>query len=121
MASETMITVDGVAMPEPSEFTWGESDISASDAGRTEDLLMHKNRLGSKRTLHIAWQNTDSATTSRILQAFYPEYVSVRYPDARSGSYETRTFYCGDRSAPVRYWWYNHKRYSTVSFDLIER
>lgn len=121
MATETMITVDGVAMPTPSAFTWGKSDISGADSGRTEDTLMHKNRVGEKRKLHLEWQNTDPTTTSRILQAFQPEYISVRYPDALSGNYETRTFYVGDMSAPVRYWWFNHKRYQTVSFDVIER
>lgn len=121
MAAETMITVNNVALPTPSGFTWGKADISAADAGRTEDTLMHKNRVGEKRTLHLEWQNKDPATTAQILQAFEPEYVSVRYPDALSGNYETRTFYCGDMSAPVRYWWAGHKRYQLISLDITER
>ena len=121
MAGEIMITVGNVSMPTPSAFTWGLSDISASDAGRTEDTVMHKNRVGQKRTIHLEWQNKDPTTTSTILQAFNPEYVSVTYPDAMSGINETRTFYVGDRSAPVRYWWSGHKRYQLISFDIIER
>lgn len=116
-----MITVGNTALPDPSAFTWGQADISAADSGRTEDTIMHKNRLATKRQLHLEWQNTDPATTAQILQAFEPEYVSVTYPDALTGTNLTKTFYSGDKSAPVRYWWYNHKRYQTISFDLIER
>lgn len=116
-----MITVGGVALPDPSEFTWGQADISASDSGRTEDTIMHKNRVGTKRQLHLGWQNKDPATTATILQAFEPEYVSITYPDALTGTTLTKTFYTGDKSAPVRYWTAGLKRYQTISFDVIER
>lgn len=121
MADEVMIRVDGVVLPSPSGFSWGKSDISGADAGRTEDTIMHKNRIGSKRKLHLEWQNTDVATTAAILQAFEPEYVQINYPDALAGTYQTRTFYTGDQSAPLRAWTRNYKRYQTVSFDVIER
>lgn len=116
-----MITVGGVALPDPSGFSFGLQDISASDAGRTEDTLMHKNRVGSKRQIHLEWTNKDPATVSTILTAFLPEYVSITYPDAVSGSSETRTFYRGDISAAVRSWTTSYKRYQTISFDCIER
>ena len=116
-----MITVGNTALPDPSAFTWGKADISAADSGRTEDTIMHKNRVGTKRQLHLEWQNKDPATTAAILQAFEPEYVSITYPDALTGTNLTKTFYTGDQSAPVRYWWVGHKRYQSISFDVIER
>lgn len=116
-----MIKVDGVEMPCPSSFTWGLSDVSASESGRTDDTIMHKNRVGQKRTISLQWNGLKKEEVSKILQAFNPEYIQVTYPDAMSGADETRTFYVGDRSAPVKCWWVGNQRYESVSFDIIER
>lgn len=121
MAGEIMITVDGVAMPCPSSFTWGLQDISAAESGRTDDTIMHKNRVGQKRKLSLGWIAKDWQTTARITRAFNPEYISVRYPDMMSGKYETRTFYVGDRAAPVKMWQSRRKMIEQISFDIIER
>lgn len=121
MAKEIMIMVDGAKIPCPSSFTWGLQDISAAESGRTDDTIMHKNRVGQKRKISLAWVAKDWQTTARILRAFNPEYISVRYPDMMSGSYETRTFYVGDRTAPVKYWWTGKKLIGQISFDIIEK
>ena len=118
---DVMITVDGVKMPCPSTFEWGLQDISAAESGRTDDSLMHKNRVSQKRKISIGWQSVDWETTSFIMNAFNPEYINVRYPDMLSGAYETRTFYVGDRTAPVKLWWVGKKLIETISFDIIER
>lgn len=116
-----MITVDGVEMPCPSKQTWGLQDISAAESGRTDDAIMHKNRVGQKRKLGLQWNGTDKQATARILQAFNPEYVHVTYEDPMSGSLETREFYVGDRTAMVAVWQTGNKRYESVGFDIIER
>lgn len=116
-----MIEIDGVAVKDPSAFTWGLQDVSGSDAGRTQDTLMHKNRVGQKRKISLGWNNPTPEEASTILTAFNKEYFKVKYPDAMSGKYETRTFYAGDRSAPIKYWMSRMRRYSTLSFDIIER
>lgn len=115
-----MIKVDGVEMPTPSSFSWGLQDISASESGRTDDTIMHKNRVGQKRKLSLQWNAKDKATTAKILKAFNPEYISVTYPDAMSGNDETRTFYVGDRTASVKLWWVGKQLYESISFDIIE-
>lgn len=118
--ADIFLKVDGVEMPCPSSFTWGLQDISASKSGRTDDMAMHKNRLGQKRKLELGWVGKDWTTTSKILKAFNPEYIQVTYPDMMSGRYETRKFYVGDRSAPVKYWWTGNQRIDTISFNVIE-
>lgn len=115
-----MLVVDGVEIPDPSEFTWSESDISASDSGRTQDTLMHKNRIGTKVKIQLAWWDKSPEDTQKILQAFYPEYFTVSYWDARVGQ-TTKTFYRGDPSAPVKSWTVGKKRYTKISFNIIER
>lgn len=116
-----MIIVDGVAMPEPSGYTWGLNDVSAAESGRDDSALMHKNRVGQKRKISLSWTGLTPAQTSQVLTAFNPEYVSVTYPDSLSGTTQTRTFYSGDKSAPIKIWTINNKRYETLSFDIIER
>lgn len=115
-----MLIVDGAEMPCPSVFNWGLQDISASESGRTDDTIMHKNRVGQKRKISLQWNGTDRETTAKILQAFNPEYISVTYPDAMSGVDETRRFYVGDRTAPYKCWWAGNHRMESVSFDIIE-
>ena len=115
-----MITVDGTEMPCPSVFNWGLQDISAAESGRTDDTIMHKNRVGQKRKISLQWNGVDKATASKILKAFNPETFKVTYPDAMSGTDETREFYAGDRSAPYKCWWVGNQRMESVSFDIVE-
>lgn len=119
--SESSVTA---VSPDPYKCEYGLMDVSSDDAGRTMDAeaTMHKQRICQKRKLNVAWRNIDAAATSRILKAVNPEYIYVRYWDAMDGQWETRRFYVGDRSAPLR--WFEilgGTRYEELSFDLIER
>lgn len=88
---------------------------------RTDDAVMHKNRVAQKRKLQLAWVGLDWQQTSAIMQAVQPEYMQVYYPDMLSGTYQTREMYVGDRTAPVKFWWTNRKMIEKISFDFIER
>ena len=111
-------TVDGAAIKCPSGYTWGLQDISSSDAGRTEDGKMHKNRIGQVVKLELAWNNIKTAEVSTILKAFNPEYITVCYLDAMQGEYITSEFYVGDRSSPA----YNTALgVWSISFNIVER
>ena len=117
-----MLAVNGVTLRSPSEMTWGLQDVSDKAAGRTEDALMWKNRVAQKRKLSCGWQGISPADASAILTAVNPEYISVTYFDAMDGQNETRTFYVGDRSAPIKYWHgANGKIYSKLTLNFIER
>nr|WP_306792868.1 DUF6711 family protein [Collinsella urealyticum] len=99
-------------------------DVSADDAGRVMDAnaTMYKQRIAQKRKLKVAWRMLTATQTGAILRAFNPEYLSVRYWDAMDAQMETRTFYVGDRTAPLK--WFqilDGTRYEELSFDLIER
>lgn len=112
-------SVDSYTIPSPSSFQWEMEDLSDSSAGRTEDGKMHKNRIGSKVAISLSWQNISTTVASQILNAFEPEYVSVRYLDPKVDGYTTKTFYVGNRTAPM----YNSQLglWSNVSFKIIEQ
>lgn len=103
----------------PSSFQWTLEDVSAPDAGRTEDVVMHKKRIGQVVALQLSWQNITTAEVSAILKAFNPEYIDVNYLDPMQGGYITKTFYVGNRSTPL----YNAVLglWSNVSFNIIEQ
>lgn len=110
---------------DPAQLTWGLQDISAADAGRVQDAgnTMYKMRTSQKRKLQITWNFPTAAQASEILKAFNPEYIYVRYFDPMENAWSVRQFYVGDRSAPFK--WFNlpkkGTRYTTLSFDIIER
>jgi hypothetical protein len=106
-------------IPTPSKFEYKLSDVSAADAGRTEDGKMHKMRIAQKVHLELEWQYVTTAQASTILTAFNPEYISVKYLDPKAADFVTKTFYVGDRSAPA----YNTKLglWENVSFNIIEQ
>lgn len=111
-------SVDGVTLPVPSKYDWKLSDVSHSDAGRTEDAKMHKMRIAQKVHLELEWQNRDGSDIGAVLTAFDPEYISVVYWDYKAHSYLTKTFYVGDRSVS------SYSRIldiASVSFNIIEQ
>lgn len=116
-----MITVDGVKIKTPSTFSWGLQDISSSDAGRTQDAIMHKNRMAQKRKIDLAWAMPTPEEAHAILVAFNPEYINVTYFDPLDGQIVTRNFYTGDKTAPVKIWTVGNKRYESIAFNIVER
>jgi len=121
MAHRSMIKVDRVAIKTPSTFEWELNDVSASDAGRTSDALMHKNRVARKRKIKLSWSMPTPEEAKEILTAFAPEYFEVTYHDPLIGEVVTKTFYCGDQAAPVKRWAVGNKRYENITFNIIER
>lgn len=110
--------------PDPAGMSFGLQDISASEAGRTlaAGNPMYKMRTSQKRKLAFTWNMLTKEQVATILQAFNPEYIYLRYEDAMTGTWRTMEAYVGDRSAPLK--WFNVNgttRYSTLSFDVIER
>lgn len=117
--SNPIQSVDGKAVQCPSSYVWKLEDISASDAGRTEDTVMHKMRIGQVVGLELSWNGLTTAEVSAILKVFNPEYITVKYLDAMNGVYVESEFYVGNRSAPM----YSAEKglWQNVSFNLIER
>lgn len=116
-----MLYSNGEAVKDPSSLTWGLQDISTSEAGRTDDVIMHKCRVGDKRKLGLGWQNIKPAEAAKILTQFEDEYFRLTYPDVATNSMQTRTFYRGDITAPFKWWYRYGKFYSELSFEVVER
>lgn len=111
-------TIDGVSIPCPSSYQFNMQDVSASDAGRTQDGMMHKEQIGQCVKLECEWQNIRTSALTTLLQALDTEYMEVVYLNPKRGGYYRGTFYVGDRTAPS----YNVRLgIWTLSANLIER
>lgn len=105
-------------VPSPSKYDWKLSDVSSHDAGRTEDGLMHKERITQKVHIELEWAYIGDNDAQTILNAFDPEYIDVKYYDYKSKAVVSKTFYVGDRQVTT----YNRvQKLSTISFNIIEQ
>ena len=105
---------DADKIPPVSKFRYILHDISREDAGRTEDMVMHKNRIGQSVELELGWSYLTLEHAHRVLTAFNDEYVDVRYHDPMLNAYRTDTFYIADRETPI----YNHTLGLTGEFTI---
>ena len=115
----TILKVNGKFIPDPSELQWGLQSVSASNAGRTMDGLMHVNLVARKRKLELKWSGVDFDATSEILKAVNDETFKVTYFDNLNNRNETRTFYVGDRTSMVKSYVHGYRR-CDVAFNIIE-
>lgn len=110
-----------VDLPNPSSLKWSLQDISDGESGRDDAGYMFKAKIGQKIKLEVSWQAVSPSDASTILNAVDPEYIYVRYFDAKQGTYRVMEAYVGDRSAPVKIWSDSQQIYESLSFDIIER
>lgn len=108
-----------VYVPIPSKYQYSLQDVSAPNSGRTEDALMHKQRVAQKVKLELEWAFPNDSEVAEILTAFNPEYLLVSYKDAKANAYASKVFYVGDRATPL----YNSTlhRWENIAFNIIER
>jgi hypothetical protein len=116
----TILQINGVWIPDPSSLQWGIQSVSDSNAGRTSDGKMHVNLITRKRKLELEWAGVDFETASEILRAVNPETFDVTYLDALTNTRLTKTFYVGDRAAPVYSYTDGYRWYTNISFNIIE-
>ena len=100
-------------------YVYRLQDVSAADAGRTEDYRMQKMRVAQKVKIDLSWGGLTTLELSGILQAFNPEYLMVEFLDPYANAFSIKEFYVGDRAAPL----YNATTglWENVTFNIIER
>ena len=122
----TPVDIDGnvlgptiTEVPVPSSYDYTRIDISAPDAGNTEDMKTHKMRQGQKVRIDLVWAYPNIQIASQILKMFNSEYAKINYLDAQEGVWQDRIFYIGDRKAPL----YNsaNGKWTSVSFPIIQQ
>jgi len=114
--------IQGVTYKTPSSLTWGYSDLSSEESGRTLDRLSHKDIIASKVKLDCSWSNPNATETMALLQAVCPyAYRNITYLDPMTNTEVTKEFYTGDKKAPVKTYALGSAIYSDVSFNFVEK
>lgn len=108
-----------VAVPCPSSYKVKYSDISDSDAGRTEDGKMHKEMIAQKVHIELEWAYLKTNDVAAITNAFNYEYINVKYFDPMRNADVVKKFYVGDRTVES----YSTRLgvWTSVSFNIIEQ
>ncbi len=102
------------------KLTWEKNDIDGSNAGRTLDGVMHRQRVTSKRKLSFTCKRMTTEQLQELCLALAPEYVQVTYLDPEMGMV-TKPFYSSQLSSVAwgaidgtTYW-------EGAQFSLVER
>lgn len=112
------IYIDNVKMPTPQTYTWSCEDLDGEEGtGRDANGEMFRDRVATKRKLSFTWPPLSVEETSRLLKALEPEFISVRYFDAREAQFVERTFYAGPQSAVCGH----RSRWLGITVNLIEK
>ncbi len=97
-----VIKIGGVTLPEsPTEFTVTLLDIDDDSSVRTADGTLTRDRIAVKRQIEMSWGIIKWSSLSAIMQQLSPVFFSVYYPDPLTGTYQTKTFYVGNRPCPA--------------------
>ena len=94
--------INGTTIKTPSTLQVDIMDIDG-EAYRNAQGTMLRDRVAVKRKLNCTWNALTDAEMSTLLSAVVNQSFTVTYPDPQTGTDITKTFYVGDRNAPV-YW-----------------
>jgi hypothetical protein len=114
-----LISISGVDLPTPTEFSVGIMDLSKAERNAKGRMIIE--RIATKRKLEIAYAYLTASEMSEILNLIAPVYYNVTYLDPQTGGNKTASFYCGDRNIGMLDFINGVPRYKDVKFDLIER
>jgi hypothetical protein len=113
------ITVNGVVLPTPTDYSVAKMDIS--QANRNAKGTMVIDRITTKTKLTLKWAFVDADDLKTILNAVSKTYYDVTYIDPVTGGNVTSSFYCGDREVGMVSYFNGVPMYKDLGFDLIER
>ena len=97
---------------------WQRNDLDGSNAGRTLDGVMHRERVTSKVRLDITCLPLSSQDAQIVLNTIFPEYVEVEYTDPHYGLVY-KTMY--SNNTPATYINTTTDMWEGIVFPLIER
>jgi len=119
-----VLQINKINIADPQTMSWDLYDLDSEEgAGRSQDGLMHRDRVAVKRKLNCTWAPMEPYEMSVLLKAMDDVFFTMRYPDAHDGTYREGTFYVGDRSAPLYVWNEQKQKYlwEGLTANFIER
>lgn len=97
----TLITINDIAMPQPSDYSVSLSDLDSSDTGRSETGYMYRNRIRTKIYKINVGFRVNKSQLKTIADAISGESFQVKFFDPTSVSAKSCTMYAGDLQAQL--------------------
>lgn len=94
-----LLTIGGVAQRTPKKMKVTINDMDGESTRNANGDLI-RDRIGVKRKIDFDFPPLTQAEISTLLNAVAPVFFTVTYQDPVLGM-TTKTFYVGDRSAPI--------------------
>ena len=95
------MTINGRQVTQPATVSYNRYDMDSEESFRGLDGTMQRDRVATKVKLECQWNALTGAEMSALLGAMEDVFFPINYYDPLAGSWTTKTFYVGDRSAPV--------------------
>ena len=97
-----MMTVGGVAFPNPSSYTVTLQDLDSDNTHRSETGILNRERIrAGVYKINATW-TVKYADLKKITQALSPDKFVVTFFDPTTASYKSAQMYAGDRSARLQ-------------------
>ena len=95
-----ILNINNVDVKDPKVLQVEIQDID-KESERNANGTMQRTRVATKRKITVEWGPLSSAESSKILKSMSDVFFTVKYEDPMEGKVITKTFYVGDRTAPV--------------------
>lgn len=114
-----MMQINGVNITSPKALSVTINDVDSDKTTRNAQGNLLRDRIAVKRTLSLQFPPLTNSQISTLLNAMSGVFFTCNYPDPMVGGNVTKTFYVGNRTAPM--FNYNTSLWESVSFELIEQ
>lgn len=94
------ITINGKIVTQPATITYNRYDLDSEESFRGLDGTMQRDRITTKVKLDCQWNALTANEMQQLLGSMEPVFFDINYYDPYEGQ-TTKTFYVGDRSAPI--------------------
>ena len=115
-----ILNINDVDVKDPKVLQVEIQDID-KESERNANGTMVRTRVATKRKLNVEWGPLSNSEISKILNAMSDVFFTVKYTDPMVGGSTTKTFYVGDRTAPVLRVIDNVTRWEGLKTNLVEK
>ena len=115
-----ILTINNVEVKDPKVLQVEIQDIDKGSERNAKGTMV-RTRVATKRKITVEWSPLSNSEISKILKAMSDVFFTVKYTDPMVGGVTTKTFYVGDRTAPVLKVINNVTRWEGLKTSLVEK
>lgn len=115
-----LLKITGIDIPTPSDYSVSLLDLSKAERNTRGGMITERIR-GDMRKLELSWKYLSPEDVSTVLDVVSTVAFEVVYLDPRTNSFQTRTFYAGDRNVGALDYINGVIRWKDIKFNIVEK